>query len=174
MGVRHLLLALLATLAIGLSCTGVKEAHADCKEEKAKCLPELDAYGLDGRKITAADLKGKVVLVNFWATWCKPCVNEIPALERAQEKYGPRGFVVIGVVSSEPRDDAQVQQFMADHDMGYTVLRDDGTLGRKFEMGNALPTTFLYDRSGTLVARHSGPLDDADLEKMVTPLLGAP
>src|SRR3712207_2035350 len=118
-------------LLLPASC-GVKEAHADCREQVQKCLPELDFVGLAGERVTEKDLEGKVVLVNFWATWCGPCVKEIPALERAQAKFGPRGFVVVGVVSSDPADDAQVQQFIADHDVHYPMVRDDGKLARAF------------------------------------------
>lgn len=161
-------------LLVAVSCNSVKEAHADCREETATCRPELDAWSLDGRRVSEKELHGKVVLVNFWATWCGPCVREIPALERAQAKYGARGFAVVGVVSSDGADDAQVQQFMADHDMRYPVIRDDGALSTKFEMGRALPTTYLYDRTGALVKRHQGPLTEAELDALITPLLGPP
>ncbi len=154
------------------ACPRVREAHADCREDEPRCRPELAGWTLGGERLEESALEGKVVLVNFWATWCKPCVKEIPALQAAHDAHARQGFVVVGIVAADAADDAQVQQFISDHAMSYPVLRDpDGALGRKFELTPALPTTYVYDRAGKLVARRTGGLDHTEVEKLIAPLL---
>jgi cytochrome c biogenesis protein CcmG, thiol:disulfide interchange protein DsbE len=171
---RWLGLASLTTLLLTVaSCPKVREAHADCREAEDKCRPQLSATTLNGGELAEHDLVGKVVLVNFWATWCHPCVEEIPLLEATWQRHKGDGFVVVGILAAEPADDAQVQQFMADHGITYPVIRAGDGMLRQFEMGSTLPVSFVYDRAGRLVLRKNVELRAPELDPLVARLIKA-
>jgi len=90
------------------------------------------------------------VLVNFWATWCRPCEKEIPDLSRMYEKYKARGVAFLGVLVDNP-DSQQLLNFQSDHDMAYPVVRANPELMTAYGSPDAYPTTFVYDRSGKQV-----------------------
>jgi thiol-disulfide isomerase/thioredoxin len=153
------------------SCPRVREAHADCREAEDKCRPQVAGVSLNGGNLSEADLAGKVVVVNFWATWCHPCVEEIPDLEAAWQKHKQDGLVVVGLLSADHADDAEVQQFMADHHLTYPVVRATEGVLRQFEMGSTLPVSYVYDRAGRLVLRKNVQLRAAELDPLVERLL---
>src|SRR5678810_521648 len=95
---RWLGVALLLTVA---SCPKVREAHADCRDSEDKCRPEFSGDTLTGGKLADVDLRGKVVVVNFWATWCHPCIEEIPVLQAAWQSHEKDGLVIVGVLTGE-------------------------------------------------------------------------
>lgn len=104
---------------------------------------------LDGEKWTLHDMRGKVVLVNFWATWCPPCRKELPDLDALYKKYRNQGFVVLAI-SDEQAD--TVRSFLSKHKVGYPVLLDPGDLIHKRFNVDGIPKSYLYDRDGKLVA----------------------
>lgn len=121
-----------------------------------------------GQTITAASLRGKVVLVNFWATWCPPCRAEIPDLIKLQEKYGDK-LVVLGISEDEaPVED--VKKFMAEQKMNYPVAMTTTELSTVFKGVAALPTTFVIDPEGRIQQRHIGMLN-AQTTELETQLL---
>lgn len=134
------------------------------------CLPEVSYVDTSGTAYTKQSLKGKVVLVNFWATWCKPCLREIPDLSRAYDKYKDQGLVVLGVMTDDP-DNQQLLNFQSDHEMTYPVIRASSDILLSYNYPGALPTTFIYDRSGRRVYDHVGPLKVADLQRVLDPLV---
>lgn len=132
------------------------------------------AFELQGRSLELKSLRGQVVLLNFWATWCPPCVAEMPSLERLHQRLHPGGLFVLGV--SVDADPAAYQAFLRDHRISFATLRDPdrriSTLYGTFRY----PETYLIDRQGRLVRRVIGPLewDDPQVIEFLTRLLEAP
>jgi thiol-disulfide isomerase/thioredoxin len=119
--------------------------------------PSVGFAALEGDKVTLADFRGKVVLVNFWATWCAPCVREMPDLESLHLKFAEEGFAVLAV--SEDRGAAPVvEPFLGELGLRHlpVFLDPKGSLARAFEVPG-LPTSYLIDRRGRVVARLVGP-----------------
>lgn len=128
----------------------------------------------DGKPVPLAELKGKLAVLNFWATWCGPCRTEIPHLVEAQEKYGPRGVVFLGAAVEDNAD--AVRDFgkangitypvaMAGKEQGIALLR---ALGNKIA---GLPFTIVLDRQGNIVAAKRGIMTPARLQQILDPLL---
>ena len=117
--------------------------------------PEFSEETLNGQLFTHEDLQGKVTLVNFWATWCGPCVIETPELVGLQEEWKDRPFQVLGVSMDETGFDA-VRPFVDDFMVNYPQIIDLGPLADKFGGVYALPTTFLVDGDGTVISGHLG------------------
>lgn len=113
-------------------------------------LPDFTVEGLRGRTISSADLRGKVVLVDFWATWCQPCEKEMPGYQKLLDQYGARGFAVVGFKSSMMMDTEDPLHFAARIGVRYPLAVATDALTQKFGGIQGLPTTFLYDRNGIL------------------------
>lgn len=117
-------------------------------------VPDFTATTLDGRTISSSDWKGKVTLVNFWATWCPPCRAEIPDLIALQAKY-PDHLQIIGISEDQGSVDA-VKAFVAEHGITYPVIMATPEIEQIFAGVNALPTSFMLDREGRIVQKHLG------------------
>jgi thiol-disulfide isomerase/thioredoxin len=133
--------------------------------------PLLQLTGLDGQQWDLARLRGKVVVVNFWASWCGPCVDELPILGALA---GRDGVAVVGVNYKEPLD--TIERFSAAHPLPYAVLRDrTGEAFKRWTPG-VMPTTILVDRAGRARWRTVGeiPPDDTRLRAAIDALLAAP
>ena len=105
---------------------------------------------LNGKPWTLRGFKGKVVLLNFWATWCPPCRKEMPDLESLYKRFGPQGFVILGV---SDEDAPVVQKFIAQQGITYPVLLDPGRKVNTLFQIEGIPKTFVYDREGKIVAQ---------------------
>jgi len=116
---------------------------------------QLDS--IDGRKRRLSDLKGKVVLVNFWATWCGPCVAEMPLFARVYEKYKERGFELLAISDDDLADRDLVRQFAQKHQLNFPVLYDDG-IARLYDV-DGYPVSVFIDRQGNLRYVQDGPFD---------------
>jgi thiol-disulfide isomerase/thioredoxin len=148
---------------------GSKKAAA-CTKGQRDCLPDVNYVDTSGKAYTPAELAGKVVVVNFWATWCKPCQKEIPDLSKAYDKYKAQGLVMLGVMSDQP-DNNQLLNFQSDFEMTYPVVRSNSDILVSYSYPDALPTTFIFDRGGKQVFSHVGPLRQEKLEQVLAPLL---
>jgi thiol-disulfide isomerase/thioredoxin len=127
---------------------------------------------LDGRTVSSADWRGKVTIVNFWATWCGPCRAEIPDLVALQKKYGEH-LQVIGISQDEAPPDV-VQRFAAEQHVNYPIVMSTPELERAFPGIYALPTSYLIDRDGRIVQKHVGMLNAARTEQETRSLAGLP
>lgn len=118
-------------------------------------LPDVTFTTLDGEPITLDVYRGELVLLNFWATWCPPCLREIPELIRLQEELADRGVAIVGIAAQSGKVEA-VREFMADHAMNYPIwMVDDSSLDKYGVVG--FPFTFLIDRDGQIRMRYVGP-----------------
>jgi thiol-disulfide isomerase/thioredoxin len=149
---------------------GVPAAHAECTKGARDCLPDVAYTDTDGVKYTHDSLAGKVVLVNFWATWCHPCQSEIPDLSKTYEKYKSKGVVFLGVMTDSP-DNQQLLNFKSDYEMSYPVVRSNSDLMVSYNYPDALPTTFVYDRRGKQIYSHVGPLRERELDSLIGQLV---
>jgi thiol-disulfide isomerase/thioredoxin len=149
---------------------GLSSAHAGCTRGARDCLPEVNYIDTAGVAYNREALAGKIVLVNFWATWCKPCQREIPDLSKAYDKYKSRGVVFLGVMTDSP-DNQQLLNFQSDYEMTYPVVRANSDLLVSYNYPEALPTTFVFDRGGKQVYSHVGPVRESDLDSLLGQLV---
>jgi peroxiredoxin len=155
------------TLALLLTLAGLAAA-ADQPGLRAALQPEKDrqpaaAFALQdvsGKTIQLADFQGKVVLLDFWATWCTGCKKEIPWFEAFQSAYAAKGFAVVGV-SLDEEGWKVLKPFLAEHKIPYTMLLGDDPMSKRYGIGN-LPDTFLIDRQGRVAALYKENLVDKD------------
>jgi thiol-disulfide isomerase/thioredoxin len=147
-----LLLALSVTLTSAPQCQG-----GELRTLEPKATPPLDLPDLAGAPRSLAAWRGQVVLVNFWATWCRPCVEEIPGIQRLAEQMRDRPFAVIGVNVAETQRRAahSVEQMR----LAFPVLLDADGMAFRAWGGKALPTSVVIDRQGTLRYLGLGPLE---------------
>jgi len=124
-----------------------------------------------GAAVKLSDYKGKVVLLNFWATWCGPCKMEIPEFVDAYSKYRDKGFVILGVLSEDDPSQKDLQAFMSEFKMNYPVMRQHAELEESFGTLWALPTSFVIDRKGQVCSKHMGPFSAEALEREINGLL---
>jgi len=143
------------------------------REEPLPVLKAAPAWALkdvDGRDVKSADYKGKVVLVDFWATWCAPCRREIPEYAELQKKYAERGLVILGF-SMDEDPPADVKRFGEQMKVNYPLIMADGDVAESFGDFEYLPTAFLIDREGNIRHMKTGVMDMAALEKLIVSLL---
>jgi cytochrome c biogenesis protein CcmG, thiol:disulfide interchange protein DsbE len=163
--------ALVGLLAYGIAAKGTNttldEALAKGERPSApvKALPRLGAPG----RASLADYRGKVVVLNVWASWCPPCRDEVPLLQRTQEKIAPRGGTVLGIDTQDQSSDALA--FLRQHKATFPSLRDrDRSYGRAFGV-TGYPETFVIDRRGRVAAVRRFPVDQRWLDQQLRRLL---
>jgi len=118
--------------------------------EIGSLLPDFSARDFEGREISSADLHGKVVLVDIWATWCAPCRKEMPGYQKLADRYRTNGFVVIGLKADMMTDTENPLAFAQKTGVHYPLVVATDALLQKFGGLQGLPTTILYDRQGVL------------------------
>lgn len=158
---------LLRTAAVLLTWAGVAAAAdqsgirtALYPEKERKSAPGFALQNAAGKTVKIEDYRGKVVLLDFWATWCTGCKKEIPWFSEFQKTYGDKGFAVVGVSLDE--DGWKVlRPFLDDHKVPYQMLLGDNPMAQRYGIGN-LPDTFLIDRQGKVAAAYKEGLVDRD------------
>lgn len=162
-----------AVVAAGLATVTIP-ALSGCQATVTKPMGDLAKLDftltdMDGKSISLADFKGRPILVNFWATWCPPCKQEIPAFIELQDRYRSEGFVVLGVSTDDPAD--ALRQFAAEYKMNYPVLQASEEFMDAYGPIWAIPVSVFIKRDGTIYKKHMGPATKEDFEKDVKALL---
>ena len=171
-------------VALGLAaCSPAKEeapakprAVAAASVAPAAALPKLgkapawELKDINGTVVRSTQFAGKVVVVDFWATWCPPCRAEIPGYVELQKKYGKDGFVIVGVSLDQAGPDI-VKAFAAKNAVNYALVMGDDAVVGAFGGVEAIPTTFLIDRNGQIRDRKTGSEETAEYEKKVVAVL---
>jgi thiol-disulfide isomerase/thioredoxin len=135
-----------------------------------KSAPRLELRDVDGRALRLSDYKGRVVLLNFWATWCAPCRAEMPDLIRWQREYKGKGLQVIGV-TYPPEELAEVREFIKSIKVNYPVALGEEQTKAMFDEGDVLPITVVIDKKGMIREVIRGIIFPEEFEHKVKPLL---
>lgn len=152
------------TLGVALSCLACAAPRDDDRAvvDIGAAVPAYRAASLTGDSVSLADQRGKVVLLNVWATWCHPCREEIPELRSLHERYRARGLELIGVSVDAQGNEDGIREFMREFQMTYPVWHDpDERVSTRFLIVG-VPATFLVDRTGILRWRKTGPIQPGD------------
>jgi peroxiredoxin len=168
LSLRLLTAAGVALLAAGLILSRSSAPHKEQKERKT--APDFTLKDADGKIVRLSDYRGKVVLLDFWATWCGPCKIEIPWFKEFQRKYKDQGFEVIGVSMDEDGWQA-VKPFASDMAINYRLVIGDDSTAQAYGGVDALPTTFVIDRKGKIAAVHVGVASKGDIQNGIEELL---
>lgn len=161
----------LITLVVALACSTLSVATAFALRVGARA-PELGAEALDGTRITVAGLRGKVVVVDFMASWCEPCADSMPVYQRLYNEYHDRGLVIVGVSQDERADAAR--RFAQRFSVEFPMIFDRGHRIAGRYSPPRMPTAFVIDREGVIRHIHQGFRngDARQLEREITELLG--
>ncbi|MBI4205955.1 MAG: TlpA family protein disulfide reductase [Betaproteobacteria bacterium] len=169
---RQVVIVIVVAIAAAVAGYGVHLWRLTGTDRSAEAIMAARLIDLDGRQQPLSQWRGKVLVVNFWATWCAPCRQEIPAFVRLQEKYRSRGLQFVGIAIDQ-RD--QVQVFAREFGINYPVLLGGiDTVEISRQAGNrigALPFTLVFDRNGQIAAREVGETKETKLDALVQPLL---
>ena len=166
------------TMLAAMGCASRDERAVSAGDGRAEVGAPAPAYAtvsLDGDSVSLAQQKGKVVLLNIWATWCHPCRDEIPELRAIHARYRDRGLELVGVsVDTDGTDDA-IRSFMKDFQMTFPIWRDpEERISTQF-LALGVPATFLIDKAGVLRWRKTGPIapHDTSLTTAIERALGS-
>ena len=161
---------LLLGIALLTAAILVSPLSADLTNAAArKNAPDFRLQDSNGTTIRMSALKGKVVLLDFWATWCAPCKLEIPWFMEFQETYATKGLAAVGVAMDD-EGWKTVKPYLKDHPINYPILVGDAPFAKRYTV-TALPVTLLIDRKGKIAARHDGLVDKAVVENEIQKLL---
>jgi|GEM_PF-204881 len=149
-----------------------EDSYAQTVKRMLQHRPEFSMLDIEGNIRTNTEWDGDVVVLNFWATWCPPCVREIPMFTKVQKEFADKGLQFVGVAVDDPQ---AVERFMKRVEINYPILVNDVdgiTLAKKF--GNrigALPFTAIINRAGDIVFKRPGELHEMQLKRIIMPLL---
>ena len=163
---RFLIYGVVAICLLGLYIAGRHKTQTPNAIASTNGAPDFTLTDIDGKKLSLSDYKGKVVLLDFWATWCTPCREEIPAFVAMQQKLGPQGFQVIGISMDD--DAAPVKKFFQQFQINYPVAVGDDKLAQSYGGVLGLPVNFVIDRDGRIVKKFLGATDVSVIEAEVT------
>jgi thiol-disulfide isomerase/thioredoxin len=131
---------------------------------------DFDLPDLNGKIVSLEDFKGKVLVINFWATWCPPCEEDMPKLNQLQKRYKNEGLVVIGIALDKDSLNL-VEPFVREKRIGYPILRGNEEVLGTVEDFSGVPTTLIVDPKGDIKKKYDGSFDKDDLEKSLRELL---
>ncbi len=159
----------LAALIVALSLLAWPGLRAE-DGFKRFAAPAWTLQDVDGKTVSSDQLKGKVVVLDFWATWCGPCRSEIPGYIELQKKYGEAGLAVVGV-SLDRGGPQVVKTFVEQQKITYLIVMGDDKIVEAFGGVEAIPTTFIIDRNGTARFRKEGTMAREEFEAILKPFL---
>jgi thiol-disulfide isomerase/thioredoxin len=163
--------AAVAALAAGYATSRLRAHPAPGEGVESGRLPDVALADIDGKPHKLAEWKGKVLVLNFWASWCPPCREEIPLLQSAHQRYEPQGLAIVGLAIDQL---GSVAAFRKQAGITYPILVDDAAVPLMSFYGDqsgSLPFTVVLDRAGHVVARKLGAFHGDELEQIVKPLL---
>jgi len=140
-------------------------------EQIGSSLPSFSVDDLQGNKIDSSELKNRVALINFWATWCEPCRKEMPGYQSLLDRYGSKGLTVIGFKADVMTDTEDPMQFTRQLGIHYPIATGTNEIRKKFGGLEGLPTTYIYDRHGILRNKIIGFEYTGTIEKIIQKLL---
>lgn len=138
--------------------------------DQLKPAPAWALKDMEGKEVKLADFKGKVVILDFWATWCGPCVKEIPDFIELQKQHGKAGLMVVGVAAGD-EEVAVVKKFAQKKGINYQIVMGNDDVAKWYNI-EGLPTTCIIDREGKIVRTHVGLTSKSEFEADLKPLLG--
>ncbi len=167
-----ILVLLIAALGIMAAVINFNQKDNVASLELGNTAPDFTLKTLDGKEVSLSDYRGKVVMVNVWASWCEPCRQEMPAIEQAYKTYQDQGLVVLGLNLKEKQ--VPIQGFADTYGLTFPILLDtDGKVGTDLYRVRPIPTTFFVDRDGILRNKAETPMSFSYIEGIVKPLLEA-
>jgi peroxiredoxin len=167
-----LVLAAAAALLLAACTSPSVSGRASLKPGRERNrAPNFSLKDANGKTVQLADYRGKVVLLNFWATWCEPCKIEIPWFVEFERRHKGQGFAVVGVSMDEDGWQA-VKPFISDLGINYRILLGDDSVSQLYGGVEALPTSFLIDRDGKIAATHVGLVSKSKYENELQQLFG--
>ena len=164
-------LLLITALAALVGCVGTTKAVSPVKpESQRKKAPEFTLKDSNGQLVKLSDFKGKVVVLNFWATWCGPCKIEIPWFIDFETRLKDQGFAVLGIAMDDDGWDA-VKPYITAKKVNYRVMMGDDSIANLYGGVESLPTTFILDREGRIARTHVGLVSKSEYENDIQELL---
>jgi peroxiredoxin len=160
---KNILAAGIIILALLTGCMSREKAGATA------AAPDFKLKDLSGKDVKLSDQKGKVVLVEFWATWCPPCRTSIPGLERLHKVYGGKGLTILAISVDEGGWD-HVREFITEHKATYTVLQGTDDVSSRYQV-RMIPAMYLVDKQGIIKKQYLGGGSEEELEKAIQALL---
>ncbi|MBS3819265.1 TlpA family protein disulfide reductase [bacterium] len=133
-------------------------------DDKVKKAPEFSLEILDGKTVSLSNYEGKVLFLNFWATWCPPCRDEIPGFIEMYEEYQAEGLEIIGI-SLDKGNRNKVKQFVKSYEINYPVAMATPKVVEDYQPGRYIPTTIVIDREGKIRHKHVGYMDKETMKK---------
>lgn len=167
----HYFLIFASLLLVGCGSRGASGVSSAIGAEKGRRkAPEFSLKDADGRQVKLSDYKGRVVLLNFWATWCGPCRIEIPWFIEFEQKYKDQGLSVVGIAMDEDGWDV-IKPYIERSKVNYRILLGDEIVSELYGGIEALPTTFVIDREGRVASEHPGLISKKVYEDEIQQLL---
>jgi peroxiredoxin len=168
---RSLAAAGVLTLALLITaCQPKTTAAGGASESGRKPAPEFSLKDVNGQTVKLSDYRGKVVLLNFWATWCGPCKLEIPWFIEFEQQYKDKGFAVVGISMDEEGWEV-VRPYLEKQKVNYRVVVGGDEIGQTYGGVDSLPTTFMLDREGRIASVHIGLVSKSEYKNEIDELV---